>query len=195
MRGRRAAGQVLAGLGVLLIAGALALFCHNWREAAAADRISGETMAALAAKIEAQTAGKDADPNGDMDTLDIDGEAYIGFLTIPDLDLELPVMGQWSYEGLRVAPGRYYGTVQERNLVIAAHNYPHHFGRLKELHVGDEVIFTDVHGQMYRYMVGDLEILPPTAMEEMTTGEYDLSLFTCSYGGRTRFTVRCMREQ
>jgi hypothetical protein len=26
----------------------------------------------------------------------------------------------------------------------------------------------------------------------MTDGEYDLTLFTCTYGGKSRVTVRCM---
>ena len=39
-----------------------------------------------------------------------------------------------------------------------------------------------------------LEILQPTAVEEMTSGDYDLTLFTCTYGGATRFTVRCLRK-
>lgn len=109
-----------------------------------------------------------------------------------ELELELPVMAQWSYPGLRTAPGRYTGTLLGRDLVIAAHNYLHHFGRLNQLSIGDEVVFTDVRGQRFHYTVADLEILQPTAIEEMTAGEYDLTLFTCTYGGRTRFTVRCM---
>ena len=35
-----------------------------------------------------------------------------------------------------------------------------------------------------------LEILQPTAVEEMTAGEFDLTLFTCTYGGKSRVTVR-----
>jgi len=35
------------------------------------------------------------------------------------------------------------------------------------------------------------EVLLPTAVEEMTAGEWDLTLFTCTLGGRSRVTVRC----
>ena len=33
------------------------------------------------------------------------------------------------------------------------------------------------------------DILEATAIEEMTSGAYDLTLFTCTYGGTSRVTV------
>ena len=63
-----------------------------------------------------------------------------------------------------------------------------------DLSLGAEILFTDVSGATTRYTVAELEILQPTAVEEMTSGDYDLTLFTCTYGGATRFTVRCLRK-
>ena len=37
--------------------------------------------------------------------------------------------------------------------------------------------------------------LPETAVEEMRAGEWDLTLFTCTYDGRARVTVRCIRTE
>ena len=37
----------------------------------------------------------------------------------------------------------------------------------------------------------ELEVLQPTAISKMVQSKYDLSLFTCTYDGTTRFTVRC----
>ena len=34
-----------------------------------------------------------------------------------------------------------------------------------------------------------------TAIEEMVTGDWDLTLFTCTLSGQTRFTVRCIRSE
>ena len=45
-------------------------------------------------------------------------------------------------------------------------------------------------GQVY-----GLETLPETAVEEMRAGEWDLTLFTCTYDGRARVTVRCIRTE
>ena len=77
--------------------------------------------------------------------------------------------------------------------VIAAHNYKTHFGRLKELRPGDEVRFTDTEGNAFRYTVAELETLGKYDVEEMAAGDWDLTLFTCTYGGQSRVTVRCLR--
>lgn len=112
-------------------------------------------------------------------------------MRIPALELELPVMAQWSYPRLKIAPCRYYGSAAENNLVIAAHNYPRHFGGLSKLEKGDEVYFTDMEGTVWRYQVEAVDVLAPEAVEEMTDAEYGLTLFTCTYGGASRVTVRC----
>ena len=41
------------------------------------------------------------------------------------------------------------------------------------------------------YQVQKMEVLQPTAISKMVRSKYDLSLFTCTYDGTTRFTVRC----
>lgn len=129
----------------------------------------------------------------ELPVVEIDGYDYIGFLTIPSLELELPVMADWSYPQLKKSPCRYVGSTYTDDLVIMAHNYNRHFGRIDELHPGDTVAFTDMDGNTTFYSVVALDVLQPTAVEEMQSGEYDLTLFTCTYGGRTRVTVRCDR--
>lgn len=115
----------------------------------------------------------------------------IGILSIPVLELELPVLTDWSYAKLKQAPCHYYGSYYESDFVIAAHNYTSHFGRLSQLQAGDLVLFTDVTGKTYYYEVVLLETLIPTATEEMITSGFDLSLYTCTPGGGNRVTVRC----
>lgn len=128
-----------------------------------------------------------------MTEKEIDGERYIGYLSIPALELELPVMSQWSYSRLKIAPCRYTGSVNGEDLVLMAHNYARHFGGLAQLAEGDSVIFTDMDGITTVYEVVARDILMPTAVEEMTAGDYDLTLFTCTYGGKSRVTVYCDR--
>lgn len=130
-------------------------------------------------------------PKMEMPAQQIDGEAYIGVLTIPALGLELPIMRDWSYPGLRKSPCRYYGSAYTNDLVIAGHNYNRHFGGLANLSVGDAVAFTDMSGNQFSYRVEELEMLQPAAVEQMTASGWDLTLFTCTYSGRARVTVRC----
>lgn len=127
----------------------------------------------------------------EMQTVPAGKYESIGILSIPVLELELPVLTDWSYEKLKNAPCLYYGSYYESDFVIAAHNYPSHFGRLSQLRAGDLILFTDVTGQSYYYEVALLETLVPTATEEMITSGFDLSLYTCTPGGGSRVTVRC----
>ena len=127
----------------------------------------------------------------EMAMIKVDGYDCIGVLSIPVLELELPILTDWSYAKLKKAPCHYYGSYYETDFVIAAHNYKAHFGRLSELQTGDIVIFTDVQGVEHYYEVVLLETLSPTATEAMITSGFDLSLYTCTPGGGNRVTVRC----
>ena len=128
-----------------------------------------------------------------MPVVEIDGNFYIGFVSIPSLELELPVMDDWNYKKLKKAPCRFTGDMYSDDLVVMAHNYVRHFGPIRRLQAGDTVTFTDMDGVTTEYAVVAVDVLKPTAVEEMTAGEYDLTLFTCTYGGKTRVTVRCDR--
>ena len=127
----------------------------------------------------------------EMLTTQVDGYDCIGVLSIPVLELELPVLTDWSYAKLKIAPCHYFGSYYEKDFVIAAHNYQSHFGRLSELQPKDLVLFTDISGTVYCYEVVLLETLPGNATEEMITSGFDLSLYTCTPGGANRVTVRC----
>lgn len=130
-------------------------------------------------------------PGMEMPIITIDREDYIGTLSIPSLGLTLPVLADWSYPKLKKAPCRYVGSVYQNDLVIAAHNYVTHFGSINKLRFGDIVTFMDGDGNTFLYEVIEMEILQPTDVEEMQTGDWDLTLFTCTVGGSSRVTVRC----
>lgn len=127
----------------------------------------------------------------EMRSVPLENDDCIGILSIPVLEIELPVLTDWSYAKLKKAPCHYYGSCYDTDFVIAAHNYAAHFGRLTELRQGDLVLFTDTGGTTHSYEVVLRETLPPTATEEMITSGFDLSLYTCTPGGANRVTVRC----
>ena len=134
-------------------------------------------------------------PEMEMPTQEIDGQTYIGMVEVPSLELSLPVISEWTYPRLKKAPCRYTGSIYSKDMVICGHNYDRHFGRLKDLAVGDEVRFTDMDGNVFIYSVCGMEQLQKYAVEEMLAGEWDLTLFTCTKGGLTRVTVRCRLER
>lgn len=144
------------------------------------SHMAAETVAAIKAQTGANVA-----------TVEHGGYEYIGCLSIPALDLELPMMSDLTDEKLKVSPCRYYGSVQTEDMVLAAHNYAPFFGHLKELAIGDSLIFTDVSGQTQNYTVSEMYVLPPSAVEEMIHSGYPLTLFTCTDDNENRLTVRC----
>ena len=87
----------------------------------------------------------------------MNGWDYIGYLSVPSIGLELPVMSQWSYAGLKIAPGRYSGSTYADNMVVCAHNYAKHFSPIKWLTEGAQVYFTDMDGMRWTYEVSYVE--------------------------------------
>lgn len=128
-----------------------------------------------------------------VESVKIDNNEYIGIIKIPTLDLELPVMSDWSYEKMKISPVRYYGSFETDDLVICAHSYKTFFRYIKNLVVGDILIFTDMGGNSYLYEVEVVEILSPENIKEMIENEFDLTLFTCTSDSQNRVTVRLNR--
>ena len=195
-------------LGAALVLGALGLTVYNRNEALRAEQISAEVLPELMEQIRLEQSENVTEPpiqqipeslrtpeDVKMTELVINGERYIGCLSVPGLGLELPVMSDWSYPQLRKAPCRYYGTALGGDLVLMAHNYARHFGSISQLKEGDPVYFTDADGNVHCYAVAVVDVLAPTAVEEMTAGDFDLTLFTCTYGGKSRVTVFCDRVE
>lgn len=204
---RKIAGVVLVILGAVLIGSALLLYLYNSRESNEAGEASEELLVGVQAAIEERVASGEFDDDylrpgdimaengGELTVVYVDGYDYIGYLTIPDLELALPVMSDWSYEMLRIAPCRQFGSPASDDLVVAAHNYDQHFGRLSSLEVGAIVTFTDMNGLTYEYELAEIRQVEATDVDAVQNSEHDLVLYTCTYGGQSRVTAFCDRVE
>lgn len=195
-------GLVLISSGLVLLLAALSLSGYNLWDQRRAERSAQAAMAQLSIllpkPVEAPQSAPIPDyvlaPQMEMPTVELEGRRYVGYLSIPVLELELPVIDQWSYDGLKRSPCRYSGSAYLDDLVICAHNYQRHFGALSKLGQGEQVNFVDADGNIFHYTVAELEELPATAVADMTAGDYALSLFTCNFSGQLRTTLRCQRQ-
>ena len=192
-------------IGLFLISGAVFLFLSNNRDEKNAETHVQNLIPVLMEEVkqvqESSESGVTLPDNKPVELLTqedvamtetvIDGHAYIGYLEIPDLGLTLPVMSDWSYAKLQISPCRFSGSLRGEDLVIMAHNYNSHFGFLKTLTEGSQIIFCDMNGVIWEYEVVALDVLPGDAVEEMIAGEYDLTLFTCATNRSHRITIRC----
>lgn len=185
-------GIVCILLGVCCLLSAAGIVVYNKWDDKNAQKASQDMLQEIQQQIAEESDSENEEQHPQQIPVgEIKGYEYIGILTIPALEVELPVLTDWSYAKLKVAPCLYYGNCYEPDFVIAAHNYQSHFGRLSKLQAGDIVTFTDVSGNIYGYEVILIETLAENATKEMITSGFDLSLYTCTPGGGSRVTVRC----
>ena len=184
-------GIAIVTVGAVLILSALLLLLYNRCQ----DAQAGRDAAALLAKVQAAMDARRGDLDPELPVVELDGYEYVGYVEIPALEVELPVMADWNYDRLKIAPCRQFGSSRTDDLVIAAHNYESHFGHLKDLSVGDTVTFTDMDGIVNTYCVEKIETLNPNEVDAVQNSGYDLVLYTCTKGGKTRVTVFCDREE
>lgn len=210
MKIKKKIANVFIGIGAICILVALGLAIANEYENRESYRASQGVMDELLAQVGQpgnEADGTDSgygDENGmdgifdeseEMSVITIDGNDYIGYIGLDALDVQLPVMSYWNDSKLRIAPCRYSGSLMSHDLVIAGHNYRNGFRQLKQLKVGDYLYFMTATGVIHRFQVGALEVIDATGIEEMVNSQWDLSLYTCTYEGTMRFTVRCMEVQ
>ena len=185
---------ILKVMGVILVIGATGLTFYN----ITTDYLSGKQAEKILEKINIELDNKsnepitdDYDVNDDMPTIDINGKEYIGIINIPSININLPVMKEYSDANIKIAPALYKGTIYKNNAIIAAHNYSSQFKRIQNLKIDDIVTFEDVNGHIFNYKVIKKDRLFKNDIDLMTSGEWDLTLFTCiTISGNYRATIR-----
>lgn len=189
--------------GAALIVCAVSLFLYNRWDENRASEAAVQTAGALTVLIEKrsdvdvtviETPGLDPETPETLEqrvpSVIYEGESYLGVISIPALDLSLPVTEGWSYAKLKSSPCRYTGSAPEGDFVVMAHNYKRHFGNISLLGYGDAITFTDAAGTVYSYSVAEIETVNSSDIEHMIKSDYELTLFTCTYGGTARIAVR-----
>lgn len=188
-------GLVCIVLGVVLLLAAGGLYAYNRCEDAHAGAEAQTVVADLQQKVETPEPEAESGPlDPELPVVEIDGNEYVGEISIPAIGIDLPVMSEWSYPKLKISPCRQFGSSRTDDLVIAAHNYESHFGKIGTLALGDEVRFTDMDGIENHYTVSAIEVHDPTDVEAVEHSGHDLVLYTCTYGGKTRIVVFCDRS-
>ena len=129
-----------------------------------------------------------------METIIIDDIEYIGMIKIPQLNLELSIINEWSYDNLKLSPNRFTGSIYTNDLIIAGHNYKKHFAPIRQLKVGETIYFVDINNKYYEYEIIEIEILNKNDIDKLMEYKCDLTLFTCTNGGKDRHTIRCNRK-
>ena len=177
-------------IGAALTASALLIFFWNRAE----NESAGQEAAIMLQEVQ-EIIPEDSIAPAKLTIAEVSGYEYIGYVSVPKLELELPVMADWDYDRLKIAPCRHFGSPELDDLVIAAHNYKNHFGRLGRLKAGDIVLFTDMEGGCNTYAVSAVTRVEPTDVTAVQSSGYDLVLYTCTTDGRTRVVAFCDRAE
>lgn len=210
---KKRAGSVFVVIGAVLMLSALLLFLYNTVEAKQAGKASDEALSAIREAMKEEALSAEApsdeaatDPTAEteeeivtepetLETVEIEGYDYIGYLSIPAYELELPIMSQISAERLYKAPCLQYGSPMTNDAVIAGHNYKYHFLPLHNIEIGEKVTFTYMNGFVVEYRVVQRTIIAPTDIAAVQESEHDLVMYTCTSGGASRVAVYCDRVE
>ena len=185
---------------------ALLLFLYNTIEAKIAGDASSEALSSLqdviAHPVHTEMLPEETVTTEDtvelfepevLESVEIDGYSYIGYLSIPAFELELPVMAQISEDRLYKAPCLEAGSPITDDCVIAGHNYKYHFLPLHNIQEGEKVTFTYMNGYVVEYAVSLRTIVDPTDIPAVHDSEHDFVMYTCTSGGTNRVAVYCDR--
>lgn len=197
-------GNTLIVIGMLLLLSALGLVAYNF----IGDRSAGQEASTILseAKIIIDKGPEEYDkdleevpdyvrnPEMELPRAMIDGHECVGVIQMPSINIELPVIAEFSYDELLSGPCRFFGSPYTKDLVLCAHNYDSHFRKIRDLEEGSRVIFVDMDGNIFNYEVVLTEVLGATDVVEMCDSKWDLSLFTCTFDSQSRVTVRCLAD-
>ncbi len=112
---RRFIGAFCIFLGIICLVGAVGFVLYNRQQAKDAGQFSELILQQVKNEIKESA----PQPTDKMPTASALGYDSIGVLSIPSLNLELPVLTDWSYEKLKKAPCLYYGSYLSRIVAMS----------------------------------------------------------------------------
>lgn len=128
-----------------------------------------------------------------------DGVKYTteAIIKIPKINIEYPVLSATSDALLFVSLNKYWGPQPNEvgNYCIVGHYYENGkmFGKLHKLKNGDKAELTDLSGNTLKYQVYNKYVVEPTdtrCTSQLTDGRKELTLITCTNGGKQRLVVK-----
>lgn len=123
---------------------------------------------------------------------------YESILNIPSLGIEYPVLTETTDELLKISINKFWGGSPNSvgNYCIVGHNYKSGkmFGKLSQINNGDIVKLTDLSGNTVNYKVYNKYVVYPedvSCTSQITNGLKEMTLITCTNGGKQRLIVKC----
>lgn len=182
--------RILVGLALLV--GLVAIGFGVARQLRTSDE-AGDVAGALEQLIPGDRRNANLARSGnakDNAVISVDGRDYIGLVSIPSLDVTLPVASSWDTSA--EVPGVYAGQLDNGDLVVGGPNEQDQFGKLTDTADGDRILITDVQGRVFTFEVATIETVDADDMASITQKlePWDLTLFTATYSGQEYRVLR-----
>lgn len=201
-------GWILLMIGALLTTAGLGMVLYNAWNAKQAEISAQEALAAIQT-VSAQTQPAPPEPvqtteltvptgppePETLEIVELEGDDYIGWISLPSFELEVPIMAQISEKRLGKAPCLEVGSPLTDDAVICGHNYKSHFLALHSIQPGEPVTFTYPNGHVADYAVTRCGVVEPTDLDAVLHSGHDLVLYTCTSDGEDRWAVYCDRTE
>lgn len=127
---------------------------------------------------------------------------YIGRIVIPKINVDYPILANWSVELLKVSICKFHGSNPNEvgNLCLVGHNYRNKrfFSKIPTLEIGDIVQITDLSERTIDYEVYDIHTVIPDNIDDTTQktgGKREVTLITCTNDSQQRVIVKCREKK
>lgn len=109
-----------------------------------------------------------------MPSVEIDGYDFVGLIEVQNYSVKLPIYS--IYDSVHM-PAVYSGSAYDGSLVICGKYADGQFNFADKLEVGEQLTFTDLYGQIFRYTVKRITHSDSLSEEKLQTDNDDLTLF------------------
>ena len=110
-----------------------------------------------------------------MSVLSVDGTDFVGIVEFPRYESVLPVCADWGKTSQY--PCRFSGSIYDGTMQIGATTQKGQYDFYRDLSVGDTVIYTDMEGNRYSFMITSLHYENHADHKALQQKEAPLTLF------------------
>lgn len=171
-----AISKICVFAGACLLVGAiaiLALWRWNVHHAEEQTQYYVDTLQALIP--EPQNAVPEERRDNTMSVLSVDGTDFVGILELPRYASALPVCADWGETSQY--PCRFSGSIYDGTMQIGATTQKGQYDFYRELSVGDRILYTDVEGNRYTFVINSLRYEKHADQTALTQKDAALTLF------------------
>lgn len=127
----------------------------------------------------------------------------VAVIEIPKINIIYPVIysedtsSKTTEDLLKLSVVKYWGpdANEQGNFCIVGHNYHNKrfFSKISTLKTGDSIYLTDINNKTLEYQVYDKKVIEPDDLKcttQLTNGETEITLITCTMTGKQRTVVK-----